>query len=454
MVTGRNVWMGLLGGFIYDDPVEQSLDLPQGPYDVPLMVTDREFDSANQIPYTFVSSGTFGDVILVNGVPQPYQEVGDRRYRFRLYNVSNRRDYTFRLSNGQAMTQIGTDSGLLPAPVSRTRIRLGPAERADVVIDFAGHLNEEIVLENTDADLGPGDRDGEVMQFRVTQDVVDDSSPVPATLRPVFKTEEPVTTRTWDFDRAGGEWTINGKRFDPERVDARPELGTTERWTLRNPTTLPHLAHIHLADQKLVSRNGQPPPAYERVKETWYLAPGDEVVIDVKFSDYVGKFILHCHVLEHEDKSMMTQFETVLPPRSDPGPDVTPAPTPPDDHPPPPATERKRPAMTAKLSPRRDKKAPFRFTATGRLKLPGDVANADGCGGQVMVKVQRVREGADKTVSSRRAAVRPTCRYTSRRTFSRRLLQREKGTLKFILRFQGNEALKPRRAKRRARFGR
>jgi spore coat protein A len=100
-----------------------------------------------------------GDVILVNGVPQPFHEVGDRRYRFRLYNVSNKRDYSFRLSNGQAMTQIGTDSGLLPAPVSRTSIRLGPAERADVVVDFAGHLGENIVLENADAAFGPGERD-------------------------------------------------------------------------------------------------------------------------------------------------------------------------------------------------------------------------------------------------------------------------------------------------------
>gem|GEM_PF-377131 len=318
MVTGRNVWMGLMGAFIYDDALEQSLDLPQGAYDVPLMVTDREFDAGNQIPYTFVSSGTFGDVILVNGVPQPFLEVGDRRYRFRLYNTSNRRDYSFSLSNGQAMTQIGTDSGLLPAPVSRTSIRLGPAERADVVIDFAGHLGKDVVLQNGDAALGPGDRDGEVMQFRVTQDLTDDSSEVPPTLRPVFATDTPVTTRVWNFDRRGGQWTINGAGFDPSRVDAQPVLGTTERWVFRNTTTLPHIAHVHLGDQKLVSRNGQPPAPYERVKESWYLAPGDEVVVDIKFADYVGTFIFHCHVLEHEDDAMMTQFQTVRPPQPQP----------------------------------------------------------------------------------------------------------------------------------------
>ena len=311
MVTGRNDWMGLVGMFIYDDPFEQRLGLPKGQYDVPLMVTDREFDANNQLTYALVDGGVLGDVILVNGVPQPFHDVGDRRYRFRLYNASNRRDYSFRLSNGQAMTQIGTESGLLPAPVSRTSIRLGPAERADVVIDFAGHLGENIVLENADAALGPGDRDAEVMQFRVRHDVTDDSSPVPGALRPLPALGTPVVTRVWDFDRSTNAWTINGREFDRDRVDAQPTLGTTERWVFRNPTTLAHLVHVHLGDQKLVSRNGQPPANSERLKETWYLAPDEEVVVDVKFSDHVGKFVFHCHVLEHEDKAMMSQFQTL-----------------------------------------------------------------------------------------------------------------------------------------------
>ncbi len=311
MVTGRNIWKGLLGAFIYDDAFEQSLNLPKAEHDIPLMVTDREFDADNQIPYTFQSNGVFGDVILVNGVPQPFYEVGDRRYRFRLYNVSNKRDYSFRLSNGQTMTQIGTDSGLLPAPTPRTSIRLGPAERADVVIDFAGHLNENIVLENGDAEFGPGERDGEVMQFRVTRDVTETSSPVPANLRPLAATDAPVRTRIWDFDRAGGKWTINGKGFDPDRVDAKPILGTTERWVFRNPSTQAHLVHVHLGDQKLVSRDGQPPRSFEKLKDTWYVGPGEEVVVDIPFTDYAGTFIMHCHVLEHEDDGMMTQFQTV-----------------------------------------------------------------------------------------------------------------------------------------------
>ena len=324
MVTGRNVWMGLAGAFIYDDPVEQGLNLPKGEYDVPLMVADREFDANNQIPYRFVLGGTFGDVILVNGVPQPFHDVGDRRYRFRLYNISNKRDFSFRLSNGQAMTQIGTDSGLLPAPVSRTSIRLGPAERADVVIDFAGHLGQNIVLENADAAFGPGERDAEVMQFRVNQDVPETSSPVPAALRPLPTTDAPVTTRTWNFDQTAGKWTINGNSFDSNRVDAKATLGTTERWVFRNPTTQAHLVHTHLGDQKLVSRNGEPPGPSERLKDLWHVGPGEEVVVDVKFTDYEGRFVIHCHVLEHEDDGMMTQFQTVAPTLNPPQPKPNP----------------------------------------------------------------------------------------------------------------------------------
>ncbi len=313
MVTGRNVWMGLLGAWILDDPFEQSLNLPTGEHDVPLMVSDRNFDAENQIPYTFLAGGVMGDVILVNGVPQPFYEVGDRRYRFRLYNVSNKRDYSFKLSNDQSMTQIGTDAGLLPAPVSRRSIRLGPAERADVVIDFAGRRGESIVLQNGEA-FSPTDREAEVMQFRVTRDVAETSSPVPAALRPLPKTSPPVVTRTWDFDRTEGKWTINRAAFDPARVDAKATLGTTERWVFRNPSTQAHLVHVHLNDQVLVTRNGQRPQAFERLKDTWYVEPGEEVVVDIPFSDYTGTFIMHCHVLEHEDDGMMSQFRTVRPP--------------------------------------------------------------------------------------------------------------------------------------------
>ena len=314
-VTGRNVWMGLTGMYIVDDPADPST-LPSGEFDLPLAIADRQFDLKNQIPYVFNPNGVTGDKFLVNGVYQPYLEVGDRKYRFRILNASNFRTYFLELSTGDSFIQIGTESGLLPAPVTRTGMRMGPAERLDVVVDFAGELGQNIYL--VDALTGT-----QMLEFRVTQDLTDDSS-VPATLRPLPDIGEPSLTRNWSFDQTEGHWTINGLRFDPNRVDARPALGTTEKWVFTNPTGQAHTVHIHDVAQQCVSRNGAACYPYETMKETWYLAPGEVLEVKLKFTDHVGMYMLHCHMLEHEDDGMMTQFEVV---RANPTP--RPRPTPP-----------------------------------------------------------------------------------------------------------------------------
>jgi len=314
-VTGRNVWMGLTGLYIVDDPADPST-LPSGEFDLPLAIADRQFDLKNQIPYVFNPNGVTGDKFLVNGVYQPYLEVGDRKYRFRILNASNFRTYFLELSSGDSFIQIGTESGLLPVPVTRTGMRMGPAERLDVVVDFAGKLGQNIYL--VDALTGT-----QLLEFRVTQDVTDDSV-VPATLRPLPDIGEPSVTRNWSFDQTAGHWTINGLRFDPSRVDARPVLGTTEKWVFTNPTGQAHTVHIHDVSQQCLSRNGGACYPYEALKETWYLAPGEVLEVKLKFTDHVGMYMLHCHMMEHEDDGMMTQFEVVL--RANPTPRPRPSP--------------------------------------------------------------------------------------------------------------------------------
>lgn len=307
-VTGRNVWMGLVGMYIIDDPADPPT-LPKGEFDVPLLIADRTFSATNQLNYKFNAAGVTGSRILVNGVPQPYFKVGDRKYRFRILNASNSRWYDLALSNGQAFTQIGTDSGLLPAPVKRTRILLAPAERVDVIIDFARRLGQNIVLQNRAASGSLG----QLMQFRVTRDLTDNSS-VPTKLRALPALDATsVATRTFEFgrERVGGRWTINDQVFDPERIDVQPALNTTETWTLTNKSGVPHVIHIHDVDQQLVSRNGVAPAKYELMKESWQLGIGETVVVKLRFTDNLGKFVFHCHILEHEDSSMMGQFEVV-----------------------------------------------------------------------------------------------------------------------------------------------
>lgn len=319
-VTGRNVWMGLAGMVILDDPVEQSLDLPAGAFDVPLMFADRSFDVNNQLSYTFDPNGLLGNHTLVNGKPQPYFEVGDRKYRLRLLNASNLRSYEFTLDKPIPMMQIATESGLLPAPVQRSRIRLGPGERAEIVLDFAGRLGETVLLRNINAIP----QQQQVMQFRVTQDLLDDSA-LPPVLRPLPELEmDPVSlTRTWVL---GAEpdplvWTINGRRFDPERVDTaplNPVLNSTERWVFVNATTAEHIVHIHDVDWRLVRRIGPTQMSAEELaveqnslKETFVIRPGETIELISKFTDHVGRYVFHCHLLEHEDRSMMANFEVV-----------------------------------------------------------------------------------------------------------------------------------------------
>ena len=303
-VTGRNMWMGLTGMYIVDDSADPST-LPSGAFDLPLAIADRQFDANNQIPYVFDPNGVTGDKILVNGVYQPYLETGDRKYRLRILNVSNHRTYNLVLSAGDSFTQIGTESGLLPAPVTRIQMRIGPAERLDVVVNFAGKLGQDVYL--NDALTGK-----QLLKFKVSQHVTDNST-IPATLRPLPDIGQPTVTRNWSFDRTAGHWTINGLRFDPNRVDAQPVLGTTEKWVFTNPTGQPHTVHIHDVSQQCMSRNGGGCYAYETMKETWYLAAGETVEVKLKFTDHTGMYMLHCHMLEHEDDGMMTQFEVVAP---------------------------------------------------------------------------------------------------------------------------------------------
>src|SRR4029450_9135446 len=196
-VTGRNVWMGLTGMYIVDDPADPAT-LPSGAFDLPLAIADRQFDANNQTPYVFNPDGVTGDKILINGVYQPYFDVGDRKYRLRILNASNARIYNRPLSPGDSFIQIGTESGLLPAPMTRAQMRMGPAERLDVVVDFAGRLGQDFYLVDTLTGM-------QLLKFRGGEDLIGDRS-IPPALRPVPDTGEPTVTRYWSFDHTAGHW--------------------------------------------------------------------------------------------------------------------------------------------------------------------------------------------------------------------------------------------------------
>ncbi len=326
--TARHVWRGLAGMWIVDDELDASLPLPAGERDVPLMIADRSFDRHNQLTDPFTgrrppADGVAGHRVLVNGAYMPHHRVTPRRYRLRLLNVSGFSAYNVHLSNGAPMIQIGTDSGLMPRPVRRSHILLGPAERADVIVDFAGAAEESVELRSGprhDGHDAPGAKPyvGALMQFRVGSRRLPDRTRVPRRLRPLPAWTKHVSRKpdhTWTISIGGlfkPVWQINGRTFNPARADTTVALDSTATWEIVNRTGVAHMMHLHHTDWYLLARDGKPPPPWEDcLKETFFLYPGERILLAGHFADYTGKFVVHCHMLDHEDHGLMSQFEVV-----------------------------------------------------------------------------------------------------------------------------------------------
>ena len=331
--TGPQVWRGLAGFYLVRDEAEDALTLPKGEKDVPVMIADRLFAEDGSFYYPSLDSsltgepgvlgaygdGVLGDSVLVNGAVQPFFEVSNTRYRFRILNASNARQYELALDSGRPLVQVGSDGGLLSAPQTLRRIRLAPAERFDVIIDFSEYpMGSKVVLKNL---LGRGST-ADVMRFDVIRKEKDESR-IPPRLADVEEPEpaKAAASRSFQFERGvpGGPWLINGEPFDPERMDARPRLDSTEVWTLdmgfgglKNPTGVAHPVHLHLVQFRVLDRNGKKPfPEDAGWKDTVNLLPHEKIRILARFSGHRGRYVFHCHNLEHEDMRMMANFEVV-----------------------------------------------------------------------------------------------------------------------------------------------
>ena len=353
--TGPNVYRGLAGFFLVSDAEEQNLPLPRGRRDLPLLICDRAFAADGSFRYPALAqdqstpgvqanymAGVLGDVLLVNGVPWPRHEVDAARYRVRLLNASNARRYEFALDppppGAAPFQQIASDGGLLAAPVARDSITLAPAERAEVIIDFAGYpIGSSVTLINR---LGAGST-AQVMRFDIVRAGAGDDSAIPAVLSaiepldPASAASDPhfrLPVAPWvgpDFRQpaqqmaipgTAGEaqygpaadliWMVNGQPFDPSVDQAMPRFGDIEIWRLM--TDLHHPVHLHLAPFQVLSRGGDKPGAGDLGwKDTIDLIPGETAEIIMRFDGYRGRYVFHCHNLEHEDMMMMANFTVV-----------------------------------------------------------------------------------------------------------------------------------------------
>ncbi|MGW4165093.1 multicopper oxidase family protein [Streptomyces sp. NPDC004788] len=327
--SAPQVWRGLAGFFLVRDAEEDRLPLPGGERDLPLMLCDRAFEADGSFRYPALDptgtttpgvedaymDGVLGDVQLVNGAPWPEFEVSATRYRFRLLNAANARRYRLRLDaetgGHPPFVRIGSDGGLLAAPQRLTTLDLAPAERSDVVIDFSAHpVGSSVTLVNTTA----AGRMRQVMRFRVARTAKDDSH-VPARLSAFERLVPTASTpvRTFDFRRTRTDddhqlWTVNGRPYAPGRVLATPRLGTVERW--RFSSDFHHPVHVHLAHFQVVARGDRRPRASDAGwKDTVDVRPYEVVEVLARFAGYRGRYMLHCHNLEHEDMAMMADFQ-------------------------------------------------------------------------------------------------------------------------------------------------
>lgn len=333
-----NVYAGLFGSYFIRDAAEDALNLPRGEYEIPLTLFDRNLDKDGQLYYPdtgdpeapWVSEAP-GDALLVNGKAYPYLEVQPRAYRFRVLNASNSRSFDLSLPDGPALQLIGSDQGLLAAPAQVNNLFFAPAERLDVVIDFSQHAGKSLVLRDH--------RINEVMQFRVA---AGKGTPLalPARLRDIERIPEAsaVKTRTMTLneytDPVSGDTTLlllNGKHWhDP--VTEKPVLGTTEIWELLNDSEDTHPIHLHLVRFQVLDRRAYSVQIYRRTGKLVYLgnpiapAPGETgwkdtvqayqrtvTRIIVHFDGYAGRYLWHCHIMEHAGNDMMRPMQ-VLPP--------------------------------------------------------------------------------------------------------------------------------------------
>ncbi|GIH67791.1 multicopper oxidase family protein [Sphaerimonospora thailandensis] len=307
----EHVYRGLHGFYLLQSDDEQRLGLPSGQYDVPIMLRDALFDDSGAL--VFDPTDPFNrPTLLANGRPQPYFPVAARKYRLRLLNGSTHRVFELDLG-GVEMTQIASDGGLLPEPVTTTNLTISSGERVEVVVDFSAHpVGSQLVL---------NDVSGPVLRFDVVQKAVDRSS-VPDRLRALPPVPQATNTRqmTLSLDPVNIQALINGRPFDHTRVDAQIRRGTTEIWRITNSDTdvggsgfgLPHNFHMHLVQFRVLDRDGRPPlPGESGLKDTVLIQPGESVRVQATFGDYLGRYLYHCHMLEHSALGMMGQFEIV-----------------------------------------------------------------------------------------------------------------------------------------------
>jgi FtsP/CotA-like multicopper oxidase with cupredoxin domain len=353
-------------GHEFNTPGSLRLPCYYGITDIPLILTDKRFCAAangrNEMFQVVGSGSPGGDKWIVNGKIQPKYSVRRRKYRFRILNTGPTKIWNLKVvgptGNQAPWTVVAVDANFLHTPWeisgSSTAIPTGElpihvAQRYDVIIDFAQFpVGSSVYLREAAAqnvgvatpDPAPGLPIGNVlMRFDVVGNtIIPDTPPIPNTLVELPTLPAPDASFEWRFTLEGGRFKINGLEFDANRADHVILKGTTEDWHLRNNVLAgnwTHPVHIHFEEGRILERTTRPDPVGQpdlnvpvnlqgvpgglnpdedtsNARRDVYPLPGQHSVkLRMQFRDFTGRYLIHCHNMNHEDTFMMVRWDIV-----------------------------------------------------------------------------------------------------------------------------------------------
>lgn len=351
--TGPQVYRGLAGHLFVSDDEEASLRLPSGEHEIPLVIQDRTFDSDHQLTYISghmdAMTGFLGERILVNGTPEKQLKLATGVYRLRILNGSNSRIYKLAWNNSMPFTLIGTDGGLLERLLRKPYLVLAPAERVDVILDLSNQTvgsSLELLSRPFPAPqmmmmgwgTGEGMRGGGPLEqgsaFSVLRVRVERKEKagfrIPAHLsqtgfRSPQEAENANQPRVFPLSFLRMQWLLNGSPFEMEAVKENEtfKTGSVQVLEFRNISTgmmqMAHPIHLHGGQFQVLKRthaagsDGMAAALHEGFtdegwKDTVLVLPGEQVRLLMRFPQFKGLFLYHCHILEHEDMGMMRNY--------------------------------------------------------------------------------------------------------------------------------------------------
>lgn len=332
MTTFGQVVKGAAGMIIVRDSIEAALTLPRtyGVDDIPLIFQFKTIDMATK---QIFMADSMDNVVMANGVINPYVNSPAQVVRYRLLNASSMRVFRFGFNDNRTFYQITSDDGLLNAPVPLTRLTLGVGERAEILVNLSADLGDTVYLKTFGNELPQGFPGGpagmmcgqlgpldninfNVLQINVVAATTNPVTNIPSTL--TLNTVWPTTgatTRNFTFQAMpmmSCNFFINSSPYSASVNNFTTQMNNLEIWEIQNMTPIAHPFHIHGSHYFILTRNGSAPPVNELGrKDVVLIAPQETVRLITKyetFCDSAMPYMYHCHILKHEDMGMMGQF--------------------------------------------------------------------------------------------------------------------------------------------------